>query len=103
LKKCFGADEDLYQVAYIKTLDILVSADGKGHIRLMKMGDFEALKPIDSPQIQEFKLDAGARSMRVSPDDKETYLAFGSESGTVHIFETRYLHKEYKYHAFPIH
>jgi len=68
LKKEFGADEDLYQVTYISALDILVSADGKGHIRLMNMKDFEALRPVDSKEIYEFKLDAGARSMRVSPD-----------------------------------
>jgi len=48
----------------------MVSADGKGHIRLLDMRDFEALKPEDSPHIQTFKLDAGARSMRVSPDEE---------------------------------
>lgn len=51
MKKEFGANEDLFQMAYIKKLDTLISADANGHIRLLNMGDFEALKPVDSPKI----------------------------------------------------
>lgn len=51
LHKKFGVDDDCYQLAYIKHLDILVSADGKGHIRLLDMRDFKALEAEDSPAI----------------------------------------------------